>query len=139
VGRAARGDYRQFRAALELLDVNRGPAPEEAVDDRRARAMILATRPSHHREVVDAGSDGQGYLAFVARFQLKRKDVEAARRSLEQLEHARPGAPEAADLRLRLLHAEGERFDQGRRPRASAGLERRAAGRDAGERRGVTS
>ncbi len=46
VGLAARGDYRKFREALDLLDRNREVAGRETVDDRRARALVLATRPS---------------------------------------------------------------------------------------------
>jgi tetratricopeptide (TPR) repeat protein len=49
---ASRGDYRQFRQALALLDRNRQPQQKDRVEDLHARAMVLATRPSQHRQAI---------------------------------------------------------------------------------------
>ena len=48
---AARGDYRRFRQAVALLDERPSSQPETN-EDRHARAMVLATRPSRHSEAI---------------------------------------------------------------------------------------
>ena len=51
VALAFRGGYPPFREASTLLDENAKGGVEE-VDDRRARALVLATQPSHRREAI---------------------------------------------------------------------------------------
>lgn len=46
-----RGDYPSFQQALTLLEEN-AKKPIDAEEDRRARATVLATRPSRRREAI---------------------------------------------------------------------------------------
>jgi tetratricopeptide (TPR) repeat protein len=97
VALAARGDYRQFRAALSLLEDNRKLQREERDEDRYARGMVLATRPGHHRQAIELLEElaGRGSLAPEDQF------------LLAQL-HATRGEWPRADYRMeRLLLADG--------------------------------
>src|SRR5262249_9492679 len=49
---ASGGNYRQFREAQSLLEQNAGEGPEAALEDQRARALVLATRPEHRRQAL---------------------------------------------------------------------------------------
>ena len=51
LGLAFQDGSRHFRAALALLDEN-GKAGSEAVEDRRFRALVLASKPAHRREAI---------------------------------------------------------------------------------------
>ena len=53
MARAAGGDYRRFHEALDLLDRNRQLSGGDTIDDRRARAMVLATRPSSRADATE--------------------------------------------------------------------------------------
>jgi tetratricopeptide (TPR) repeat protein len=48
----ARGDYRQFRGALALLESNRPVNQRESVEDQLARALVLASRPCYQVEAI---------------------------------------------------------------------------------------
>ncbi len=50
MGLASRGNYRQFREALALIERNQEGTQADPVADRYARALILAKRPCHQRE-----------------------------------------------------------------------------------------
>jgi predicted Zn-dependent protease len=65
------GNYRQFKEALALLPGRKG----EPVEDRQARALVLATRPEHRREAIrqfEGLAGGRGAAAPEVRLLLAR-------------------------------------------------------------------
>jgi tetratricopeptide (TPR) repeat protein len=77
---ASRGDYRQFRKALALIESNRPESQSETLADRHARAMVLLTRPCHQSEAIS---------------------------ELEELSAHRPLAPENQFILAQLYEARG--------------------------------
>ncbi|HXG12847.1 MAG TPA: tetratricopeptide repeat protein, partial [Gemmataceae bacterium] len=145
---ASGGDYAQSFEALTLVELNLqqlGNRPE----DLRAKAIVLASRPSRRAEAIELfeevsrrqplapgdqfllaqlyeaadnwraakarmeaavnspGGDTPRYLAAYVRALLRHGEVEAARPLCDRLEKLEPKGLRAAEMRARLLHAQG--------------------------------
>jgi tetratricopeptide (TPR) repeat protein len=145
------GNARQFREAEALLEANVKEAGE-TTEDRRTRALVLATQPGHRGEAIrlfESLSSGRAlppdvrflvarlyeadgnwpraeaqlvallgehgstpaYLAYYAGALLRHQQADRAAEWVGRLERVRPGSFEAAELRARVLYAQGRRAD----------------------------
>jgi len=92
VGLAVGGSYRRFQEALALLEAN---VPGGAVEDQRAKALVLGTQPGRRREAIRLFED-------VLRRQPPTADEQFL---LARLHEANRDWPKARDLLLSLVTA----------------------------------